>query len=213
MELAAPTRTASARFPVRRSDGEVEIIISNLTDDIPRLKLAAVFTRGSSVEKAHLSADINTIPSSQLHGVVEWIFAVGDRRRSDAPRLLRAKSGKETHRRLPTERRKGETLLISEREWLKRKKSAVQRSAIERDLSRHLRLHCRQRKATTKKSRHGSERALVHGENSQPKIRERQQNFDRGERSGLNKEVRNAGEYFSIQLIPNPSSCPPRPLC
>jgi hypothetical protein len=155
----------------------VKIIISDLTDDIPRLKRAAIFAGGTSVKKTNFSADINTIPSSQLHGVVEWIFAVGNHRRSDAPRFPRAERGKKTDRRLPTERGEGETLFTVERERLNRKKSAVQGSAIQRDLSRHLRLECRQRKATTKKSRHGKECALDHGENTQPKRRERQQNI------------------------------------
>ena len=68
--LTAPARNASTRIFVRRAHGEVKFIISQLTDNIPQLKLAPVFAAGPSIKKAHFSPDMNSIGGVQIHDVI-----------------------------------------------------------------------------------------------------------------------------------------------
>ena len=51
-------RKAPAQIFIRRAHTDMTFIISHLTDNIPLLDLAAVFTDGSPVQKAHFPAGI-----------------------------------------------------------------------------------------------------------------------------------------------------------
>ena len=64
----AEARKASAPILVRRAHSDVKFIVSHLTDNIPLLDLAAVFTDGSPVQKAHFPAGIiKKIGPARIH--------------------------------------------------------------------------------------------------------------------------------------------------